>query len=205
MITMLAHPPPLNIAILAAGKSHRLGASKPLARLHGQSLLLRTARLVSRLNGRCFVVIPPNAARLRLELQGLEVTLLENHKRAEGLSSSVRLAVAHAHAAAGVLLLPVDLPELRYRELLRLVNFWRGAPQCVVARRVEDGPAIPLILPKWLYPKAETLSGDFGLKAVLDDLPADRLRLADLPSAARDIDTREELNAAQRRFRVPKG
>ena len=202
MITMLARPPPLNIVILAAGFAHRLGGKKPLVRIHGETLLRRTASLVTELPGRCFVVMPPNAPRFRQELKGLAVSFLENPARAEGLASSVRLAVARATAAAGILFLPVDLPELSLPELERMIRIWRGAPQRVVARRIHGELGTPLILPKWIYPRAREIAGDVGLRAVLKDLPPGVVHLVELPSAARDVDTPQELAAAHRRFRT---
>jgi molybdenum cofactor cytidylyltransferase len=199
---MLVHPPPLNIVILAAGSAHRLGRCKPLVRIHGESLLRRTANLVARLPGRCFVVMPPKAPRFREELRGLAVTFLENPGRSEGIASSVRLAIARAPSAAGVLFLPADLPNLRLRELRRLISIWRGAPRRVVARRIGDQWGTPLILPRWLHGKAMLLRGDVGLRGVLAHLPAEDLHLVALPSAAEDIDTPQDLAAARKRFDV---
>jgi molybdenum cofactor cytidylyltransferase len=199
---MLAHPTPLNIVILAAGSAHRLGRCKPLVRIHGESLLRRTVNLVAHLPGRCFVVMPPNASRFREELRGFEVTFLENPGRSEGIASSVRLAIARAPGAAGVLFLPADLPNLRLQELRRLISVWRGAPRRVVARRIGDQWGTPLILPRWLHCKAMLLRGDVGLRAVLATLPAQALHLVALPSAADDIDTPQELAAARKRFGV---
>jgi CTP:molybdopterin cytidylyltransferase MocA len=99
-------------------------------------------------------------------------------------------------------LLPLDLAHLSAREMRRLVSRWKGAQRKVVARRVDGSAAAPLILPRWLYCESRRISGDVGLRDLLRQLPAGSLVTMPLPSAAFDIDTSKDLNAARRRFRT---
>jgi molybdenum cofactor cytidylyltransferase len=192
----------LQIVVLAAGFSSRLGLPKALARVHGVSLLRRTLNAAATLcASRIVVVIPRNAARYRLEARGLQVHWAVNPRRAQGLSTSVRRGIAGARQSRAILLMPADLAELKGRDLSRLVRRWQGAPRRLVARRIEQSGATPLILPRWLYSRALTIEGDVGLREMIGQLPAGRRVLVDLPSAAADIDTLEDLNEARRRFR----
>jgi molybdenum cofactor cytidylyltransferase len=125
-----------------------------------------------------------------------------NSQRASGLSSSVRLGLRRARPFAGVLLLPVDLVELARRDIARLIARWRGARRRVVARCVQDSPGVPLILPRWLYPRARELTGDQGLREVVRRLPKATVSLVELPSAVRDVDTPRDLERARRRVRL---
>lgn len=202
-----ALPPRLQVLILAAGFSSRLGLPKALARIRSVSLLRRTLTLAARIApGGVIVVLPRRAARCRLEARRLEVTFASNSRRAEGLSSSVRCAIEQARYSSAVLLLPVDLADLRQGDLARLVSRWRASRRRVIARRI--GPpygaphgGTPLILPRWLYSRALAVTGDRGLRELVNALPADRRVLVDLPSAAVDVDTLEDLRAARRRLR----
>jgi molybdenum cofactor cytidylyltransferase len=190
------------VIILAAGFSSRLGQPKALARVNGVTLLRRTLQVVAELKpAQILVVVPRNAASYRIEAAGIAATFIVNTRRAEGLSSSVRRGVAKARFSSALLLLPVDLADLKVRELARLVARWRAVPRRVAARRVGGRGATPIILPRRFYARAQRISGDTGLRDLLSELPAESRVLVDLPSADRDIDTPRDLEAARRRFR----
>jgi molybdenum cofactor cytidylyltransferase len=192
----------LQIVVLAAGFSGRFGRPKTLARLHGVSLLRRALNLASSLGTeRISVVVPRNAARYRVEAGGIKVRWAVNSRRAQGLSSSVRRGIAQARYSSAVLLMPADLIQLKSRELRRLVRRWQSAPRRLIARRIGLAGATPLILPRWLYPRVLTLTGDVGLRELVEQLPADRRVLVEMPSAAQDVDTPQDLKNARRRFR----
>jgi len=208
-----AWPPKLQIVILAAGFSFRLGRPKALARVHGLSLLRRTLDLARRFApAKIVIVVPRRAARLAVEARGPGVVLTVNSSRADGLSSSVRRGITQARHSAAVLLLPVDLATLQQRDVARLISRWRAAPRRVIARRVErhagtphagtPHAGIPLILPRWLYARARGIRGDIGLRQLVSALPADQRVLLTLPSAAQDVDTPHDLRAARRRLRA---
>ncbi|HEY4445525.1 MAG TPA: NTP transferase domain-containing protein [Steroidobacteraceae bacterium] len=204
--------PRLQILILAAGFSSRLGRPKALARVRSVSLLRRTLLLATQLSpARIMVVIPHRAARYRVEAHGLNVLFVANPLRADGLSSSVRLGIARGRYSPALLLLPVDLAAARRCELARLISRWRGTPRRVVARRIgrhdrtsqtpHDGApqgGVPLILPRRLYPRALAVTGDIGLRELVNGLPAEERVLVDLPSAELDVDTPQDLHAARR-------
>ena len=188
------------MVVLAAGLSQRLGAPKTLARVRGRSLICSTVRLLVQFaNSPILVVIPPRAARVRAELRGLPVRFVENPQRSEGLSSSVRRGLAAAHPGAAVLLLPVDLAWLKRRDLARLLSRWRGLRRHLVASRFGRRGGAPLIVPRWMCARALIISGDRGLRDLVSRLPAENLTLVELPTAAADIDTPQDLERARRR------
>jgi molybdenum cofactor cytidylyltransferase len=194
----------LQIVVLAAGFSSRLGRPKPLARVHGVSLLQRTLQVASGVAAdRIIVVVPRNSVRYRVEARGARVRWAVNAERAQGLSSSVRRGIAAARYASATLLLPADLIHLTSRDLFRLVQRWSSAPRRLVARRIKLSGATPVILPRWLYARASSLRGDVGLRDLIGQLPADGRVLVDLPSARWDVDTPQDLRDARRRFRRP--
>jgi CTP:molybdopterin cytidylyltransferase MocA len=71
----------------------------------------------------------------------------------------------------------------------------------VVARRLAGAGAIPLILPKWLFPKALTVTGDIGLRELIAGLRCEQRVFVRLPSADTDVDTPQDLSAARHRLR----
>jgi molybdenum cofactor cytidylyltransferase len=195
--------PLLRIVVLAAGFSTRLGQPKALARIRGLPLLHRTIRTLLPFRGRhpIILVVPRRAARYRAAAPRHSVTFLANPQRASGLAGSVRLGVIRARWSAAILLLPADLVDLEERDITRLIARWRGARRRVAARRVEGHAGAPLILPRWLYPRALTIAGDTGLRSLVSGLPRHAVSLTHLPSAAADVDTPEDLARARRRVR----
>lgn len=188
----------LQIVILAAGRSSRLGTPKALARVHGISLLRRTLLTVDGLSAlRPIVVHARNSPRHFIEARSIQCRFVINTRPADGLSRSVRLAIKLSQHSPGVLLLPVDLVRLRRRDLQMLILRWFASRRRVAARRLGRQAATPLILPRWLYPRASALSGDRGLRDLVGALPAQTRVLVDLPSAASDVDTPEDLRAAR--------
>lgn len=194
--------PQLRVLILAAGFSSRLGEPKAVARVHGRSLLRNAFELAAFFApAQIIAVVPRNAARYRIEARGINVVFKVNSQRARGLSSSVRSGITAARYSPAVLLLPVDLVDLRHHDVIRLLGSWRAARRRVIARRIGPHGGTPLILPRWLYSRGLTLQGDIGLREMVNTLPGDAVRLVDMPSAGVDIDTPQDLKAARRRFR----
>jgi molybdenum cofactor cytidylyltransferase len=192
----------LQIIVLAAGFSSRLGQCKALARVHGISLLRRALTTAAGLKGsRITVVIPRKSARYHHEGRGMRVDWAVNTRRAQGLSSSVRRGITAARHSAGILIMPADLANLKGRELKRLVHRWQATPRRLVARRIDRSGGIPLILPRWLYGRALAIDGDVGLRQLIGQLPADQRVLVELPSAAADVDTPDDLRNVRRGFR----
>jgi molybdenum cofactor cytidylyltransferase len=194
--------PRLRIVVLAAGLSTRLGRPKAFARVHGLSLLRRTLKVAASLHAaQIIAVVPSNAARYRVEARGIKVIQIVNSRRSRGLSSSVHRGIAKARYSPAVLLMPIDMVNLKSSELARLLARRRAFPRCVIARRIGRNGASPLILPRWLYPRALQVAGDIGLRELIAQLPAANRVLVEIPSAASDIDTSEDLKAARQSFR----
>ena len=202
MIPMNGVPLPApKVVILAAGFSSRLRRPKALVRLRASTLLRRTLLLASRCSpAKVIVVIPPRAPRYQMEARGLGAEFTANRRRASGLASSVRHGIRRARCSPALLLLTVDMAVLRERDVARLILKWRGARRCVIARRIGEDGGIPLILPKWLYRRALTVTGDVGLRELIGALPPTQRVLIDLPSAALDVDTAQDLHAARHRL-----
>ena len=190
----------LQIVVLAAGFSTRLGRSKSLATIRGISLIRRALTTLSEITRQnILVVTAPRPTRVRAELRGFRVSILANPRRAAGLSSSVTLALRKGRWSSATLFLPVDCPDLNALDLGRLISRWRASKRRVAARRTSNGAATPLILPKFLYREAARQTGDVGLRDFVAGLRAEQRTLLDVPSAKHDVDTRHDLAIARRR------
>ncbi len=188
------------IVILAAGFSSRLGSPKALARVHGVPIAQNAAT-----DGRAHCRQGPDRAAeecLAPAIAGPRAAraFVTNLQPALGLSSSVHCAIARARHSSALLFLPVDLAALRRSDLVRLLSRWRGARRRVTAAHVGFGAGTPLILPHWLYERAMTVSGDKGLRLLVNALPPHQRVLLELRSATADVDTPGDLQTARRRL-----
>jgi molybdenum cofactor cytidylyltransferase len=198
--------PGLQIVVLAAGFSTRLGRPKSLASIRGMSLLRRTVAVLQKVTRRrIIVVVPPRATRIRTELRGYEVAWVVNARRSRGLSSSVVLGLRATRCSSGTLFLPVDLPHLSRADIARLISRWCAGKRRVAANSVAGRASTPLILPKFLYQQAQRISGDMGFRELVAGLPPGQRIIVDLRSAARDVDTPQDLEDARARSRGRRG
>jgi molybdenum cofactor cytidylyltransferase len=188
----------LRIVVFAAGFSTRMGRPKAFAKVRGVTLIRRTIGLLAPFAAQPIIVVTsPRARRMRVELRGLPVCFVANRQRSFGLSTSVVRGLWTARFSGATLMLPMDLADFNARDVERLIVRWRTATRRVTARRLGDRASTPLILPRWLYQRARGIVGDIGLRELLAGLPREHRILIDLPSAARDVDTPEELAAAR--------
>jgi molybdenum cofactor cytidylyltransferase len=177
------------VVLLAAGASRRFGSPKQLARVGGESLLRRMARvaLACRPAG-CVIVLGARAPRLRRELAGLDVRVVENLRWREGLSRSLATGVAALPPdARGALVLLADQAALGPADLEMLCACWRRAPRRIVAACVGSTLGPPAILPRSVFPALRRLRGDRGARDLLRD-PRRRAIALEMPAAAKDVD-----------------
>ena len=205
MRPMIARPWAL---LLAAGASRRFGSPKQLARIGGESLLRRMARVaVASGPAGCIVVLGASASRLKRELRDLPVSIVVNRRWRQGLSGSLATGIAALPSSArAVLVLLVDQAAIGPADLELLAAAWRKAPRSIVAARADGVLGPPAILPRHLFRALRGLRGDQGARELLRD-PSRRVIGFDLPGAAADVDRPADLariKRAKARPRAPK-
>ncbi len=133
------------------------------------------------------IVTLPVASPRAAALAGLSVTIVTAPDAAEGMAASIRRGVAAAADAAGVMLLPADMPDLGRDDLRALADAWDGHE--VLRAAGDDGtPGHPVIFPASAYPALARLAGDTGARALTEGA-----RTYPLPGrrALTDLDTPE--------------
>ena len=145
--------------VLAAGFSRRFGSAKQLFTYFGEPLVHRAAR-VAREVAPVIVVIPKDEA-IRHALAGLDVMIVENEERAEGMASSIRTGV---RACDGDVLLTVcDQPAINSAHLQKLIDC--HAP--IAASGYEGTVGVPALFSSSYRDALLALRGDTGAKALL--------------------------------------
>ncbi len=177
-------------AILAAGTSLRLGQSKQLLRLDGQSLIRRAVQTVLAAQvARVLVIVGRDADLIRDELRDLSVELIVNEEWREGMAASVRSAVNNASEAEALLLTPCDLPLLSVAHLRALIERFERGDAPIVASRYNETLGAPLVIGRALWPELLQLRGDVGARRVIMRHQASFI---EWPDGAFDVDTRQD-------------
>ena len=191
------------ILILAAGKSSRMrGRDKHLEEIDGVPLLRRLALAALELGEPVFVALPALPHPRAEALEGLDVTLLAIPEAEEGMSGTLRGAVARLPQSEGFLLVLGDLAEIGTVEMRAVMAAWADAPDKLIWRgATETGePGHPILFDASLIPRFAELSGDGGGETLVKPLKAQTCLVPLAGRVARhDLDTPEDWDAFRKK------
>lgn len=183
---------PPHILILAAGASSRMAPrDKLLEQIDGQPLIARSLRTALATGLPVTLTLPPDRPERWQAVEGIGGKRVTVAQARDGMAESLKAGLAAIPADVPVLLLLADLPELDTTDLLAVA----GADSAFIQRGATEAgqPGHPVLLPVWLRPELEALTGDQGARALFQR-HNDRLRLVPLPAnrALTDLDTPED-------------
>ncbi len=179
--------------VLAAGASRRLHQPKQLVRWRGRPLVWHAAWAALEAGLSPVVVVGGSEGEgVRAALKDLPVLYVPNPDWDLGQSTSVRVGLQSCgpgvEAAAFLL---ADTPFVTDRLLRALVTEYRRTLTPIVAPRVQDRWANPVLFDRSTFPALVELQGDTGGRAIFD-----RFRIAGIhwdESITIDVDTPEDL------------
>jgi len=182
--------------LLAAGGSCRLGAPKQLLTVGGQSLLRHSVQLLLDTGANpVLVIIGAHAARMRAELVGWPVQIIEHPGWASGLAGTLQCAAnaCQRFNPARILLLGTDQPRLTGSHLEALLQ--AAGPEHDALSGYAKIAGIPAVLRLSTLGKSQQLQGNAGLGQLLRG--RDDVRIVPCDALADDLDTPEDLNRAR--------
>lgn len=183
----------LAIVILAAGASTRFGSPKQLAPWQDEVVLRKIAqRAVEIGRGRVTVVLGAHAQEIRPLLEDLPVEVAVNDAWREGLGSSLRVGIQSLPNETAALVWLGDQVGVTVQDLSHLIDAWDGDRSRIAASRYHGTVGVPAVFPDSAFPELLAIRGDHGAKGVLLRQP-ERTTLVDMPNAAIDIDTPDDL------------
>jgi probable selenium-dependent hydroxylase accessory protein YqeC len=216
----------LNVAIAAAGKATRMGGSKVLSVLGGETLLertLATARQIADVGGKVVVVRVEDEDEVRRLTGGTggagagggtasphwggamgwveaapEFCVVVNREPERGMASSLALA-AEAVGSGDLLVLLADQPFAGEETVGRLRTALEAHPRAAAAVLVSGGNwGPPLVIGRSLAARLPGLLGDRGARAMLEAFEDRMVRVAAEWDEALDVDTPADLEKARR-------
>ncbi len=184
------------ILILAAGGSTRMrGKDKLLEDVDGQPLLRRQVRRAIATGHPVFVALPfPNHAR-EVAINDLGATILIVPQAAEGMSGTMRGAVAQLPGDDAFMMLLGDLVAIETDDMQAILAARDARPDHLIWRGATQGgkPGHPIIFDGSLRPAFNDLSGDGGGETLVKLLASQThlTRFSD-DRARYDLDTPED-------------
>jgi CTP:molybdopterin cytidylyltransferase MocA len=158
---------PLVVAILAAGRSSRMGSPKALVELEGERALARLLRIAAASSLPSLVLLGFDEAKVRAACAaGLaRAKVVVNPAPERGQSSSVKLAAASLRDGEGIALWPVDHARVREATFARLLGEFR-------ARAAGIEMVVPTHGRRRGHPLLASAAARRELAALRDDEPA---------------------------------
>lgn len=190
-------PPKIEVILLAAGASRRMGGQDKLLRLVGdEPLLRRSARAMTGPGvARVSVVLPPEATARADALSGLDVTIIAAPDWQEGMAASLRAGIRAVQPdTTAVIVALADMPDVTHDHLSRLIAVHTADPNAQICRSVAaDGtPGHPVLFARRFFENLAVLEGDRGARDILGQVPD---LVVDVPTpgqgAVTDLDTPE--------------
>jgi molybdenum cofactor cytidylyltransferase len=184
----------LHILVLAAGGSLRLGQPKQLVRIHGRPLIhLVVDHAVSLAGQAVTVVLGAHAKEIAPCLKSTSASIVINREWEQGIASSIRAGIASLGSSSNaVMVLLGDQRAVTIDDLKRLASAWGGETKTIATAVYNGTFGVPAIFPEWCFTELMQLRGDLGAKVLLQR-HRDRLVHVQMPNAAADLDTPEDL------------
>jgi molybdenum cofactor cytidylyltransferase len=187
----------LAILILAAGSSSRLGHSKQLLEINGQSLLLKSVTTaIESGTQKIVVVLGANEAAHRKTIEHLPVEIIYNPAWQKGMGSSLKTGLSHLLKANPktemVIAMVCDQPLITADHLKNLIKKFVETKSKIVASFYSDSAGVPALFEKSLFEKMLSLGDEQGAKKIIQ-LNPELVCTVNFPEGAIDIDTEDDI------------
>lgn len=163
--------PEVAALVLAAGRGTRFGATKQLAEVGGQPMVLHAVATARQAGLAPIVVVVGHDADRMREALPEDVVVVDNPRFTEGQASSLRAGVAATTrtSADALVVLLADQPGID-PEVVRRVVAAHAAGHLVVRARYDDRPGHPVLFDRSVWPALTEVSGDVGARDLLQRL-----------------------------------
>jgi len=184
----------MNIMILAAGLSRRMGSAKLALPMGRQTILQRTVNnaCLSRADN-VYVVLNDDYDFLREDIEAFPVTCILNKYPEEGMSSSIKVGMKKViQTDDDLMVMLADQPDIKPDLINRLIQSHQTSGSLITQPEYNDGIGHPVIFSRPLFNELLKVEGDEGGKKIIRKYSHKRtLVMIDMEQPT-DIDTKED-------------
>jgi molybdenum cofactor cytidylyltransferase len=182
--------PRIEIIVLAAGASTRLGTPKQLLCYRGETLLRRTVETALSVQVHAVrVVLGYASEKMKFEISDFPVELIINPQWQQGISTSIRSGIESLDPTVEAAIIVVcDQPNVTSSILIKLIEMYTSSRARIVTCRYSGTVGVPTLYDRQLFPDLIALSGDHGAKPIIERYASERVEI-DFPGGEIDIDT----------------
>jgi molybdenum cofactor cytidylyltransferase len=175
--------------VLAAGGSTRMGQPKQLLPWRGRSLLRHTVDVAQEAGCAPLIVVLGAASnRLRLELAGMNVTLVDNPDWEQGPGTSIRAGLTALESTDAVVFLVCDQPLVDADHIRQLGKAQQATDRPMAASEYGGSIGVPALFTRDYFPALMSLTPTAGAKQLLTR-HSDLVATVPFPAGEFDIDT----------------
>lgn len=194
--------------ILAAGSSKRLGFNKLLLKIDSQPVIRKTIMpFIESQTGDIFVVAGEHTASIARELAGLNVMVVHNSNHLQGMSTSITAALPFIGKAKTAFFHLGDKPFVKKALLSRMIEYYRESGKHIIVPVCDGIKGHPVLMSIEPYlADMYGLTGDKGLRDIIEKYPEDVLFIEADDDILFDIDTAQDIETLQKRgYTIEKG
>lgn len=184
--------------VLAAGRSNRMGAFKPLLPFGKQTVIESTIDSLRRggvAAEAIVVVVGHRADELKNRLAHLPLKFALNPDPGSEMTASILAALNNIPVSGAAVITPADLPAVPPTVVSALISEWKHGSLLVMPTWQNRG-GHPVLIDLRYRAELQTLDPARGLKSLFETHPGDVKRIpVDSPFIARDIDTWDDYQA----------
>lgn len=188
----------IELLLLAAGPSSRMGQSKQLLPVHGEPLLVRTVKtLLATGLSQPIVVLGAQETAHRKVLGNLPLQIVSNPQWQKGMGCSLKAGIQfikeHRKSCQAVIVLVCDQPNLSSRHLQLMAEAHWKNPKAIIASEYQKISGVPVLFSRAHFEILSTISDGQGAKKLLE-AHFNEIMTIPFPEGAIDLDTIEEYN-----------
>jgi len=165
--------PEIELVLLAAGASSRMGSPKPLLPWGQSTLLENRVQTLQKINQPITIVLGSTAEQIIPLIKDKKIKILLNPNWIDGMSSSIAYAAKSLmqgpRSPDGILIMTTDQPLVDAVYLNQLLTTFRPNQKQIVVSQSDAGwKGIPVLFDKEYFQELGNISGDQGAKPIVE-------------------------------------
>ncbi len=183
----------IDIIILAAGESSRLGRPKQMLDYKGETLLQYTIKIALQSKARhVYTILGAFSDVINPTIKKFSIRIIQNNYWQKGMSSSIRCgmnAILSSNSIPqAVIVMLCDQPFVTSLLIDELIETYQSKDALIVNCKYESSFGPPILFDHKLFSEMAKLEGADGAKPLVRKY-FDRVKHVDFPDGEKDIDT----------------